>query len=224
MNLLMNDSIKSVFKKKVYGIHLPTYFFLFVLVFYFGWANFRQTDWKDLTKLNEPEELGSVGKWIFFRGWPFSPFMFCVSHGGHWHLDEGFSELAFFYNLIIVILVVFIIGFVFEWFLRNQIHISTIICLVIFAGFLLWTNLVPSHNNQSLINKPNFKFDSITDWFYYRGWPFSPYKFNIFISHLAMPFDLLFLFLGILFVGFGCERGRKYLFIKSNVTEAQNIR
>jgi hypothetical protein len=52
--------------------------------------------WLNLTvnrtegKLKPPDELGPITRYLFYRGWPLSPWMACSFHGGKWHPDEGF--------------------------------------------------------------------------------------------------------------------------------------
>jgi hypothetical protein len=72
-------------------VHVTTAILLTLLTGILLWANLRPTGWQEeLGGLATPGELDPITKAMFWRGWPLSPCMVCLFHGGRFH--PGFIE------------------------------------------------------------------------------------------------------------------------------------
>jgi hypothetical protein len=73
-------------------LHPVTLAVFILLAVVFLWANLRVTSLVAEMHLDPvaaaPQELGPVGRFLFFRGWPLSPSHVCVWHGGRFHPEE----------------------------------------------------------------------------------------------------------------------------------------
>jgi hypothetical protein len=69
------------------------------------WANLRLVGWAKEFKGLPPEHLNAVTKSMFFRGWPLSPWMFCLVD-----LDQHYARDAEAYVPLVVDGVVFVVA------------------------------------------------------------------------------------------------------------------
>jgi hypothetical protein len=67
------------------------------------WANLRPTGWQaELGGVETPETLNPVTKAMFWRGWPLSPCMICLSHGMRFRPD-GFEGCALVLDAVLFV-------------------------------------------------------------------------------------------------------------------------
>src|SRR6266446_471627 len=81
------------------------------------WLNLRIPGWLEEYRYNTnrpPESLDPITKFMFFRGWPFTPCGYCYSNLSGWHPD-GIVQLAAFADILVSILVLAITGVICEW-------------------------------------------------------------------------------------------------------------
>src|SRR6516225_988991 len=84
------------------------------------WLNLRIPGWLEEYRFNTnrpPESLDPITKFLFFRGWPFTPCAYCYTNLSGWHPDrsDGYVQLAAYADVIIFILVLAITGVICEW-------------------------------------------------------------------------------------------------------------
>jgi hypothetical protein len=41
-----------------------------------------------------PSELDPIARFMFYRGWPLSPWIICYYHGGRWQTEDGSVHFA----------------------------------------------------------------------------------------------------------------------------------
>ena len=68
-------------------VHLATGILVTLVAGTLLWANLRPVGWAKELKGLPPEHLNAVTKSMFFRGWPLSPWMFCLVH-----LDQHYAS------------------------------------------------------------------------------------------------------------------------------------
>lgn len=61
-----------------------------------------------------PEDVDPITKFLFFRGWPFTPCEYCYFSLSGWHPD-GYVQLAAFADVLIFVLVLAITSVTCEW-------------------------------------------------------------------------------------------------------------
>src|SRR3954465_13945119 len=68
-------------------VHRTTAILLTLLTGILLWANLRPTVWQEEFGggSDAPTGLDPITKAMFWRGWPLSPFMFCLIHGMRFH-------------------------------------------------------------------------------------------------------------------------------------------
>lgn len=112
--MISNQARSSHFK-----VHSAT---VVVLIFCAGillWANLRPTGWERELSLKPPRELDPITRWMFYRGWPVSPWMLCSVHGMKWHPEESFVQLALVVDGVVSIVMLTAVGVALEWGLRR---------------------------------------------------------------------------------------------------------
>jgi hypothetical protein len=124
-------------------IHLVTVITLLLLFGILLWANVKQTESAPNFRgsKGELDKLSPITRLHFFRGWPFSPWMFSSFHGMKYHPEEAFVEFAWVLNGLVAVLLLFPVAAVCEWWCRNGVHRSTILVLVAAGAVLLAMNL-----------------------------------------------------------------------------------
>src|SRR4029077_15926572 len=72
--------------RRPHPVHRTTAILLTLLTGVLLWANLRPTGWQEeFGGVDSPLELDPITKAMFWRGWPLSPFMFCLIHGMKFH-------------------------------------------------------------------------------------------------------------------------------------------
>jgi hypothetical protein len=79
------------------------------------WANSRTGSGAVRTRLKPPDELWPLGKELFYRGWPLSPWMVCSFHGGRWHPEEDFIWLTLVYDAVIAVLLILVLSLLIDF-------------------------------------------------------------------------------------------------------------
>jgi hypothetical protein len=105
-------------------VHSVTFFVVFITMFLLLWLNFNPPiDWeRELgnNQLKAPENLDSITKQMFYKGWPFSPCMFCTFHGMRWHPEEGGGvHLALLIDFLVLVVLTVVSGVISEWSIRG---------------------------------------------------------------------------------------------------------
>jgi hypothetical protein len=67
-----------------------------------------------------PLELDSVTHYMFFRGWPLSPYAVCVFHGMKFHPDESPVRFVLVLDFAVAGMVLFGVAVLSEWFIRRR--------------------------------------------------------------------------------------------------------
>jgi len=67
-----------------------------------------------------PLELDSVTHYMFFRGWPLSPYEVCVFHGMRFHPEESPVRFVLVLDFAVAGMVIFGVAVMSEWFIRRS--------------------------------------------------------------------------------------------------------
>jgi hypothetical protein len=146
-----------------------------------------------------------ITKKVFFRGWPFSPWMFCLFHGMKFHPEEsGGIHIAWLFNGLVAILILSPVAVICESWCRHRFHLSTVFVLVVVAGILLGLNLWAREGATIPKGQIVPVMDPLTQKLLYCGWPFSPYRYPG-LAHLALAGDAWLALILLDFVGYWCE-------------------
>jgi hypothetical protein len=86
------------------------------------WANLQTTPWAEIMNLRlvPPANLDPLTKVFFFKGWPYSPCLFCMMHGFRWHPEESFVQLALLLDWYVALLIIFNSAYLCEWWIRRS--------------------------------------------------------------------------------------------------------
>ena len=84
------------------------------------WANLRVSG--DALSFNEvaPPELDPVTRFFFFRGWPLSPWKFCLIHGLRFRAESSPIRLILVLDLVVAGSVLLGVTFLCNWLVRCQ--------------------------------------------------------------------------------------------------------
>jgi hypothetical protein len=145
------------------------------------WANLQTSaGWKDFgAGIGAPTELDPVTRYFFSRGWPLSPFWVCLVEGMKFR-PGGIAHLALALNVLIAGLLLALTAVMSEWLARRVEHqrIRPITdvppSIVVFC--LFWANLQTSAGWDELGASAPTELDPITQYFFSRGWPVSPWR------------------------------------------------
>jgi len=78
-------------------VHLATGIVLTLVAGALLWANVRTTKWQNVFNVLPPDQLDSVAKSMFYRGWPIAPFMPCLVR----HMQFDASEAGVYAVLVL---------------------------------------------------------------------------------------------------------------------------
>jgi len=84
------------------------------------WANLHVSS--DARSFNEdaPPELDPVTRYFFFRGWPLSPFKFCLIHGLRFRTESSPIRLVLVLDLALAGLVLLGVSFLCNWLVQSM--------------------------------------------------------------------------------------------------------
>jgi hypothetical protein len=101
-------------------LHRRTYLAMVAIAIPLVWLNLRiNPEARSAFNIdNAPNDVDPVTRFLFFRGWPFTPCMYCFL-SGKWHPDAT-VQMAAFADLLILIGGVIIVGFIYEWYFRRR--------------------------------------------------------------------------------------------------------
>jgi hypothetical protein len=91
------------------------------------WMNLRVHELKLSLIKAAPPELDPITRYLFFRGWPLSPFEVCAFHGMKFHPEESPVQFALVLDFAVAGLVLFGVAVLSEWLIRRigiQVRVS----------------------------------------------------------------------------------------------------
>jgi len=100
-------------------VHPITAILLAMLTGVLLWANLRRNGWPDVWGGGIHGNLNPVQRAMFWRGWPFCPFMFCRTRGMTYHPD-GLELCALIFDGVIFVVALLLAKVVSERCLRSR--------------------------------------------------------------------------------------------------------
>jgi hypothetical protein len=101
---------------KLFPFHTTTNVLLLVSAVILLYVNLRTSD-QGLNEYGDGlalTDLDAITAALFFKGWPFSPYMVCSFHGMRWHPEESFVHLPLLLDALVAYYILLYIAIVSE--------------------------------------------------------------------------------------------------------------
>jgi hypothetical protein len=107
--------------RRPHPVHPTTAILLTLLTGVLLWANLRNSGWQEVWNERAPEGLGPVTKAMFYRGWPFAPFMACIIYFNRFR-PAGGEGLALVFDWLVLFAALYVTKAACERLLQRRCH------------------------------------------------------------------------------------------------------
>ncbi len=109
--------------QRLRGLHSTTFCLVVASATALVWMNLRVSSAvheMNLDSLRALLGLDPVTQYLFFRGWPLSPFEVCVFHGMKFHPEESPVRFVLILDFAVAGVVLFCVAVLSEWLIRRS--------------------------------------------------------------------------------------------------------